>query len=57
MNDLPLFLIGLVCLASTFSFGAGIKAAWHNCQLRRGGQRPLGMYSNIRKKGEANERR
>lgn len=48
MADFPTVLIALVALASTFSLGAAVKAVWHNCQLRRGGERPLGMFSHIR---------
>lgn len=48
MADFPPLLIALICLASAFSVGAAIKAVWHNCQLRRGGERPLGMFSQLR---------
>lgn len=48
MADLPTPILILVLLASTFSVGAGVKAVWHNCQLRRGGERPLGLYSQLR---------
>lgn len=54
MAEFPSALIALVALASTFSIGAAVKSVWHNCQLRRGGEQPLGMFSQIRNsnKGE-----
>ena len=48
MADFPPLLLILVAIASTFSIGAAVKAVWHNCQLRRGGEPPLGMFSQIR---------
>ncbi|WP_288989650.1 hypothetical protein [uncultured Sphingopyxis sp.] len=48
MADLPTPILILVLLASIFSVAAGVKAVWHNCQLRRGGERPLGLYSQLR---------
>lgn len=48
MADFPPLILALVGVASTFSVGAAAKAVWHNCQLRRGGARPLGMFSQLR---------
>lgn len=48
MAEIPPLLLVVVGLASTFSFGAAVKAVWHNCQLRRGGEQPLGMFSQLR---------
>lgn len=54
MAEFPPVVLAFVALTALFSVGAGIKAVWHNCQLRRGGERPLGMYSQLRNptKGE-----
>lgn len=56
MADFPPFLLILAALASTFSFGAAVKAVWHNSQLRRGGERPLGMFSQLRNSDKGDRR-
>lgn len=48
MADIPPLIFAFIALTSLFSVGAAVKAVWHNCQLRRGGERPLGMYSQLR---------
>ena len=37
----------IVVLSSAFAIYAGLKAAWHNVQLRDGGERPLGIFANL----------
>jgi hypothetical protein len=48
MAEFPPLVLIVVALATLFSIAAAIKAVWHNCQLRRGGERPLGMFSQLR---------
>ncbi len=56
MADIPPVMLVLVGVASTFSFGAAVKAVWHNAQLRRGGERPLGMFSQLRNSEKGDRR-
>ena len=44
---MPDLVVALVMLSSAFAIYAGFKAAWHNMQLRDGGERPLGIFANL----------
>lgn len=56
MAEFPPLLLIVVGLASTFSLGAAVKAVWHNSQLRRGGEAPLGMFSQLRNSNDKGDR-
>jgi len=44
---MPDEILLLSCASLIAATAAAIKAVWHNCQLRRGGAAPLGMFHQL----------